>query len=211
LACKTHRRTKGEASAELHRSLERLAVHHFDLYQLHSLDDPRELEGALGRGGAMEAILEARDSGLVRNIGITGHRPFLQVEALKRFDFDTVTFPLNFVLRRHRDPENDYEPLLKLAEEKDVGRIAIASMAKGPWKDEPHSYRTWYEPFDEQKSIDQCLRFALSQNITTVAAPGDIRLLSKALEAGQRFAPMGGAEQDLLIRSAGALKPLWSV
>lgn len=209
LACKTEKRTKSEALAELHRSLERLAVRYFDLYQLHALDDPRELDVTLGREGAMEAILEARDAGLVRYIGITGHRPSTQIEALKRFDFDTVMFPLNFILRRHRAPENDYETLIKLAEEKDVGRIAIKSIAKERWKSELHGYRTWYEPFDEQMSIDRSLWFTLSQDITTAVTPGDVRLISKVLDAGQRFTQLSESEQDQLIKSAGALKPLW--
>jgi len=209
LACKTEKRTKKEASAELHRSLERLAVRQIDLYQLHALDDPKELDVALGRDGAMEAILEARDAGLVRYIGITGHRPSTQVEALRRFDFDTVMFPLNFVLRGHLVPENDYGPLLAMADDKDVGRIAIKSIAKERWQTDQHSYRTWYEPFDEQRSIDLALWFTLSQNITTAVMPGDTRLIPKVLEAGQRFKALGETEQNLLVQSAGSLKPLW--
>jgi len=210
LACKTEKRTKEEASAELRRSLERLAVRQIDLYQLHALDDPRELDVALGQEGAIEAILEARDAGLVRYIGITGHRPSTQVEALRRFDFDTVMFPLNFVLRGHRVPENDYGPLLAMADEKDVGRIAIKAIARGRWhNNNQHPYRTWYEPFDEQRSIDLALWFTLSQDITTAVMPGDARLIPKVLDAGQRFQELGEAEQNLLVQSAGSLKPLW--
>jgi len=194
LACKTERRTKEEASAELHRSLERLAVRQIGLYQLHALDEPRELDVALGRDGAVEAISEARDAGLVRYIGITGHRPSTQVEALKRFDFDTIMFPLNIALRGHRTPENDYGPLLAIADDKDVGRIAIKSIAKERWHTDQHSYRTWYEPFDDQGSIDLALWFTLSQNVTTAVMPGDVRLMPKVLDAGQRFRALGEAE-----------------
>jgi len=209
LSCKTEKRTKKEASAELHRSLERLAVRQIDLYQLHALDEPRELDIALGREGAMEAILEARDAGLVRYIGITGHRPSTHMEALRRFDFDTVMFPLNFVIRGHRVKENDYGPLLAMADDKDVGRIAIKSIAKERWHADRHSYRTWYEPFGDQRSIDLAVWFTLSQNITTAVMPGDTRLIPKVLDAGQRFKALGEAEQNILVQSAASLKPLW--
>lgn len=209
LACKTQKRNKKEASEELHRSLKRLGVDRFDLYQLHALDDIRELDVVLSPNGAMEAILEARDAGLVRFIGITGHRPPTQIEALKRFDFDSVMFPLNFVLRRHRRPENDFEPLIKLAIEKDVGRIAIKTVAKQPWKSEKHAYETWYEPFDEQEAIDRSLWFALTQDITSAVTPGDVRLLPKVLNSGQRFRKLDEAEQERLILSAEGLEPLF--
>ena len=209
LACKTQKRNKKEASEELHRSLERLGVDRFDLYQLHALDDINELDVVLSPNGAIEAILEARDAGLVRFIGITGHRPPTQIEALKRFDFDSVMFPLNFVLRRHRRPENDFEPLIKLAVDKDVGRIAIKTVAKQPWKSEKHAYETWYEPFDEQEAIDQSLWFALTQDITSAVTPGDVRLLPKVLNSGQRFRKLDEAEQERLILSAEGLEPLF--
>jgi len=209
LACKTQKRNKKEASEELHRSLKRLGVDRFDLYQLHALDDIRELDVVFSPNGAMEAILEAQDAGLVRFIGITGHRPPTQIEALKRFDFDSVMFPLNFVLRRHRRPENDFEPLIKLAIEKDVGRIAIKTVAKQPWKSEKHAYETWYEPFDEQEAIDRSLWFALTQDITSAVTPGDVRLLPKVLNSGQRFRKLDEVEQERLILSAEGLEPLF--
>jgi aryl-alcohol dehydrogenase-like predicted oxidoreductase len=209
LACKTEKRTRAEASHEMLRSLERLGIRHFDLYQLHALDDMADLEVALGAGGAMEAILEARDAGLVRHVGITGHRSATQVEALKRFDFDTVMFPLNPVLRRHRMIENDYEPLMRLADDKGAGMIAIKSVAKQRWQTEERVYRTWYEPFDEQGSIDRSLWFALSQPITSAVMPGDVHLIPKVLDAARRFVKLSEAEQERLLMSEESLKPLW--
>ena len=105
LACKTQKRTKKEASEELKRSLERLGVDYIDLYQFHGLDDLKELEVAFGPEGALQAMLEAREEGVIKYIGITSHRPPTIIEALKRFDLDTVLFPLNFVLRKHHCPE----------------------------------------------------------------------------------------------------------
>ncbi len=209
LACKTQKRTREEASEELHRSLERLGVDYFDLYQLHAVDELRQLDAALGPGGAIEAVLEARERGLVRHIGITGHHPAVQVEALRRFDFDTVMFPLNFVLRRHRNAQNDYEPLLKLAEEKDVGAMAIKSIAKQPWQTEAHTYSTWYEPFDTQESIDRSLWFVLSQGVTAAVSASDIRLVPRILDAAERFEKLSEAQQSELIAAATDLIPLF--
>lgn len=209
LACKTTKRTRDEAWAELRRSMERLGVDSFDLYQLHGLDKPEELDVALGPGGATEAFLEAREQGLVRYIGITGHRLPTQVEALKRFDLDTVLFPLNYILRAHRVEENDYEPLLRLAKERDVGLMAIKAIAKRPWQTETHAYETWYEPFDSQRDIDLALWFALSQGITTAVMAGDVRLIPKILDAAERLRELSETEQAELVKSAASLKPIF--
>jgi aryl-alcohol dehydrogenase-like predicted oxidoreductase len=210
LACKTEKRTKEEAAEALRRSLERLRVDHFDLYQLHGVTELDELEVALGPSGAMEAILEGRKEGLLRFIGITGHCPATQVEALKRFDFDTVMFPLNFVLRAHRNERNDWEELLKLAKEKDVGVMAIKAITKGPWPTETHAYQTWYEPFDDQEAIDRALWFTLSQDVTAAVSAADVRLIPKVVDAAERFRPLSQEEQAQLVATGSQLRPLFT-
>ena len=207
LGCKTGERTKEEAAEELHRSLERLRVDHFDLYQLHGLDELGELEIALGPGGAMEAILEAKDEGLLRFVGITGHRPDTQAEALRRFDFDTVMFPLNFVLRAHRNEHNDWEELLRLAQEKDVGLMAIKSIARGPWPTEDRPHTTWYEPFDDQEAVDRAVWFTLSQGVTGVVSASDVGLMRKVVDAAERFRPLSSEEQAQLVGRGSQLVP----
>jgi len=215
LACKTQKRTKKEASEELKRSLERLGVDYIDLYQFHGLDDLKELEVAFGPEGALQAMLEAREEGVIKYIGITSHRPLTIIEALKRFDLDTVLFPLNFVLRKHRCPENDYEPVLKIARERDIGTIVMKAFAKGPWppelaeQREKRPYSTWYEPFDSQTDIDKCLWFALSQGVTTVASACDVNLVPKIIDAAERYRELSVDEQEKLIESAADLKPLF--
>jgi aryl-alcohol dehydrogenase-like predicted oxidoreductase len=210
LACKTEKRRKEEAAEALRRSLERLRVDHFDLYQLHGVTELDGLEVALGPGGAMEAILEGREEGLLRFIGITGHCPATQAEALKRFDFDTVMFPLNFVLRAHRSERNDWEELLKLAKEKDVGVMAIKAITKGPWPTETHAYHTWYEPFDDQEAIDRALWFTLSQDVTVAVSAADVRLIPKVVDAAERFRPLSQEEQAQLVATGSRLRPLFT-
>ena len=112
--------------------MKRLGVECIDLYQIHALDDSQDLKTVAGPEGALEALKETRENGLIKYIGITGHRPLTLIKALVQFDFDTIMFPLNFVLRRHRCKENDYELLLKIAEERDLGTIAIKALAKRP-------------------------------------------------------------------------------
>jgi aryl-alcohol dehydrogenase-like predicted oxidoreductase len=209
LACKTLRRKKEEAKEDLYRSMERLGVRQIDLYQIHALDNPEDVEIVMSSNGALETIKEARENGLIKYIGITSHRPPTLLKALERFDFDTIMFPLNFVLRKHRCRENDYEPLLKIAEERDMGMIAIKAFAKRPWEGEKRHYQTWYEPFDKPEEIELCLRFALSQGVTTVATPGDPNLVPLILKAAEKFRELTKVEQQELVESASNLVPIF--
>jgi len=209
LACKTRNRTRTEAAEELRRSLEHLQTDHFDLYQLHGLDKPDELETALGPDGAIQAVLEAKRQGLVRSIGITSHNPVNIIRALKRFEFDTVLLPVNCVLKAHSQPENDYEPVLALAKERGIGVIAMKAIAKGPWPNEKRPYKTWYQPFDTQKEIDEALWFALSQDVTTATSSSDIGLATMMINAAERFIPMGKEEQMELASKVSSFKPLF--
>ncbi len=209
LACKTRERTGERAAAEMSHSLERLGVDHFDLYQLHGLDDLGELEVALGEGGAMEAITAAREEGVVSHVGITSHNPLTALEALRRFDFDTVLFPLNYILLRHAVPENDYRPLLRLAMERGVGIIAMKAFTKQPWQTEERGYQTWYEPWDTQPEIDRALWLALSQGVTTAASAEDPRLFPMMVDAAERYRELSRREQEELVASAAGLRPLF--
>ncbi|MCL5985423.1 MAG: aldo/keto reductase [Actinobacteria bacterium] len=215
LSCKTAERTKIRAREELHRSLERLKVGSFDLYQLHAVDKMSDLETALGSNGAMEAIIEARDEGLLRFIGITGHNLSLQIDALTLFDFDTVMFPLNFIMYSNEAYRKKCEEIIDLARKKDMGVMAIKTIARGNWGKklqelpfDKRPYSTWYEPFDTQKSIDDCLHFALSQDISSAVIAGDTKLLQMILDAAERYQPMSKDKQFELIKAVSAFKML---
>ncbi len=209
LACKTRRRGKAGVWEELKQSLARLKVDYFDLYQFHAVDDLETLNVVLGAEGALEAVLEAKQQRLVRYIGITGHRPFVQIEALHRYDFDTILFPLNRVLAAHTNDFNDFAPLLGIARQRDVGIIAIKAIAKRPWEPAMRMYRTWYEPFDEQGEIDKSLWYTLSQGITTTAMPGDARLWPLLIDAAERFRPLTLKEQREVVAQVQQYKPLY--
>lgn len=203
LGCKTHEREKAAAWESLKRSLDTLKVDHFDLFQFHGVDSIEIVSTILGPRGAMEAVIEAREQGLLKYIGITGHRPDVQNEALNLYDFDTIMFPLNRVHAAHPEKWNDFLPLLKTAREKDTGVLAIKSVAKQLWKNPDrasHSYQTWYEPFDEAAEIEKSLWYTLSQDITSAVLPGDLRLWPMAIDAAQRFKPLDIEVQKTVIK-----------
>ena len=209
LGCKTDKRTKKEAAEELHKSLLNLQTDYFDLYQLHGLNDPEELKIALGENGAIRAMLEAKEQGLVKHIGITSHNPQTILKALECFDFDTIQLPVNCVLHAHPEPRNDYEPVLSLAKRKNLGVIAIKSAAKGPWPTKEKTYNTWYQPFDTQREVDEALWFTLSQSVTTATSSSDIRIARMMIDAAERYGPMKEEEQQKLLLKAFVYQPLF--
>jgi predicted aldo/keto reductase-like oxidoreductase len=213
LGCKTLLRGKEEARQELHRSLERLRVDHFDLYQLHAVTTMEELDQCFTAGGSMEAVLDARQEGLTRYVGITSHglqAPIVQRAALERFDFDSLLFPLSFRLWANEAYRRDVTTLLQMATERDIGTVVIKTWARGPWGDKERRYHTGYEPYDDAEMIEQALRFNLSQPVTGVISAGDARLLPMILDAAERFQPMDEAEQAALLATAGEYEPLFS-
>ena len=213
LGCKTMERTKAGAAAEMHRSLERLQTQAFDLYQIHAITSMQELDEATHTGGALDAIVEARAAGLTRFIGITGHgwkSPAIFLEALKRFDFDSVLFPLNFI--QYADPvyRRNAEELISQCRARDVATMVIKSVARGPWDEQPKTHNTWYQPFDDPQHIQQGIDFALSQDVSAICTAGDTRILPLILEACERFTPLEEEVQQKLIAGASEFAPLFS-
>ncbi len=205
LGCKTRQRTREEAKAELHRSLERLGTDRLDLYQLHAVSKPADLDACTARGGALEALVDARDAGLVRWLGITGHThdaPRTHLEALRRFDFDTVMFPLNFVLWSDPQYRRDAEALLEACRAQDVGVHVIKAVAKDPWGDRSKTHATWYEPFTDPAIIDRAVAFVLSRPVTTLCSVGDVGVLPQVLEAAVRYRPLEAAAEEALLQTA---------
>jgi len=213
LGCKTMERSKAGAEAEMHRSLELLQTPNFDLYQFHAVTNMDDLNQITAPGGALEAVIEAREEGLTRFIGITGHgleAPTVFLEALRRFEFDSVLFPINFILFAKDDYRAKAEELIQVCREKDVGTMIIKAVTRGPWGDKTQNYRTWYQPFDKIKDIQPAVDFVLSQDITGLCTVGDAGILPIALEACENFTPMTEAEQEALIATAGKYEQLFT-
>jgi len=213
LGCKTTERSREAAAAELRRSLERLHADKFDLYQLHAVKTMEELDAVTARGGALEAAIAARSEGLTRFIGITGHglqSPGVFIEALRRFDFDSVLFPINPRMFANADYRRDAEALLRDCHARDVGVMAIKAITKGPWGDRPKTHTTWYEPFTDAVQIQRAVNFALSQDITGLCTVGDVTVLPSFLDACARFKQMDAAEQEATIAEAMRYEPLFA-
>jgi len=190
LATKTGERTYQAARDQIHRSLERLRVDQVDLIQLHNLVDPDEWETAMGPGGALEAAIEARDQGLVRFIGVTGHGVTVAAQhkrALERFDFDSVLLPYNYVLMQNPQYAADFEALVALCQQRNVAVQTIKAITRAPWGERDHTRATWYEPLEHQEDIDIAVSWVLGRPGVFLNTVGDIHVLPKVLDAASRF------------------------
>ena len=190
LATKTGERTAQAAREGIHRSLDRLRVDHVDLLQLHSLAHPDEWEQAMGPGGALEAAVEARQQGLVRHIGVTGHGwtiAAMHKRSLARFDFDSVLLPFNFFMAQSERYRQNFEELLGICRERNVAVQIIKSIARGPWATADRTRTTWYQPLEEQRDIDRAVHWALGVPGAFLNTAGDLGLLPRFLDAARRF------------------------
>lgn len=214
LAEKTGERSREGAWKQLHNSLKRLGVEGFDLYQMHAIKNLEELDQALGKDGAVEAFRMAKDSGLTRYLGVTGHEDMRVLkEALTRFDFDSVLLPVSLCSIARPEPQNDFRPVLKEAADRGIAVIAIKALARRRWTGEKR-YETWYEPSDNPKDIELSVRFTLSQEpVTTYSLASDTRLWEMILEAANRFTPMKQDEQREAVEYAkrSGFKPLFPI
>jgi len=212
LGCKTQERTKEGAWNELRQSLQRLQTETFDLYQFHAITKMEELDAVTMKGGALEAFVEARERGLFKYIGITGHgvnAPQIYLEALRRFDFDSVLFPLNFVQLANPEYRKYAEELIAQCKAKDVGTMIIKSITRAPWGERPHTATTWYEPFEKMDDIQRAVNFALSYEVTGVCTAGDTRVLPLMLKACENFVQLNESEREQMIQSADEYEPLF--
>lgn len=214
LATKTGERTYIKAREQIQHSLERLRVNQIDLLQLHYLVKPSEWEIALGPGGALEAAVEAREQGLVRFIGVTGHDlnvADMHKHSLERFNFDSVLLPYNYTMSRNQQYMSEFEVLLKECAERQIAVQTIKAISRGAWGEhQTHTAATWYEPLTDQAAIDANVHWCLGRPGVFVNTVGDIHLLPKVLDAAGRFqnAPSEDAMQAITVRSGAT--PLFS-
>src|SRR5712691_279704 len=190
LATKTGMRTGRDARADIHRSLERLRVDHVDLIQLHSLGHPDDWDQAMGPGGALEALIEARQQGLARFIGVTGHGwtiAAMHRRSLARFDFDAVLLPYNFFMAQQERYRKDFEEVQSICRERNVAVQVIKSIARGPWATAARTRTTWYQPLEERADIDRAVHWALGVPGVFLNTAGDLALLSTVLDGASRF------------------------
>ena len=190
LATKTGERTYDGAKAEFERSLRRLRVSEVDLIQLHNLVDEAEWERAMGPGGALEYLIEAREQGLAKHIGVTGHYVAIagmHQRSLERFDFDSVLLPYNYLMMQNETYRAGFEAVLRSCKARNTAIQTIKSITRRPYISERRGHATWYEPLTDQASIDKAVHWVLGNEDVFLNTVGDIHLLPKVLEAAARF------------------------
>lgn len=207
LATKTGERSRKEAWAQINASLERLQVDRVDLLQIHAVGDLEDLDRATETGGALEALVRARDEGLTGAIGITGHgheAPATHLEALRRFPFDAVLSPWNHVLSTRSDYRADFLALVEECTRQDVALRTIKTVSRRNWpQGADERYATWYEPWDDDRHLEASVAFALRQpGVCGIPAPGDIRLLPRVITAVQRAGSMTDEEIEAVLATA---------
>ncbi|HUX86936.1 MAG TPA: aldo/keto reductase [Chloroflexota bacterium] len=212
LATKTGERTYQGAHDQIRRSLERMRVSQVDLIQLHNLAQPEEWDVAMGPDGALRAAIEAREEGLVRFIGVTGHGlgiPKMHLRSLERFDFDSVLLPYNYVLIQNAEYAADFEALVAVCKQRNVAVQTIKSITRAPWGDRPHTTSTWYEPLQDQADIDRAVHWVLGRPGIFLNTVGDIHVLPKVLDAANRFQRRPSDSEMSQVVKAQQMEPLF--
>ena len=210
LACKTEGRGKDDSRKQLEESLRLLKTDHVDLYQFHGLTKMAELDKVLGPGGAMETMEAAKKEGKIRYIGFSVHSAETALAAMDRYDFDTVLFPVNFVLFSQA---NFGPQILKRAQEKGMGILALKAMAKTVWaEDQKQGHpepKCWYQPaaFPEEASLG--LRWTLGHPVTAALPPGDEKYFRLAMDVAQNYRPLEAHEENELLARAVGVEPIF--
>jgi aryl-alcohol dehydrogenase-like predicted oxidoreductase len=226
LATKTGLRTKSAAKQQLHASLERMGVSQIDLIQMHNLVKSDEWAQAMGPGGALEALVEARDEGLVRFIGVTGHgtyAPSMHKQSLEAFEFDSILVPYNYAMMQNPQYAEDFEALYELCQSRQVAMQTIKSIALRRWReDDPEKHFSWYKPIREPEAVKRAVDFVLSRpglflNTTSDASlldvifnaanaqvnePDDLALAADAVTLGVEPLFVRDVSDDVLIKEA---------
>jgi aryl-alcohol dehydrogenase-like predicted oxidoreductase len=212
VATKTGQRTYRGAREEIRRSLDRLGVDRVDSIQLHNLVDVIEWDTALSADGALEAAIEAREEGLVRFIGVTGHGlsvPEMHRRSLERFPFDSVLAPYNYVQMQDARYAETFEALAAVCAERNVALQTIKSLARRRWDGREHTAATWYEPLREQADVDLAVSWVLGRPEAFLLTTGDVEILPRLLDAAERFTARPPDEEMAGLAARAAAEPLF--
>jgi aryl-alcohol dehydrogenase-like predicted oxidoreductase len=214
LATKSGRRSYKGAWSDLQRSLNELRVDYVDLWQMHALANPQGWARAMGPGGALEAFIEARQKGLVRSLGVTGHGSKIagmHRRSLERFDVDTVLLPYNYLQMQNPRYAADFTALLETCQQRNVAVQAIKSVARRPWGERPKTHNTYiYQPLEDQKAIDTAVHWVLGKPQCFLITAGDMTILPKVLDAASRFKRRPSDQEMSNLAVESGLEPIFS-
>ncbi len=210
LACKTEGRMKDDSRKQLEESLHLLKTDHVDLYQFHALTKMTDLDKVLGPDGAIETMEAAKKEGKVRYIGFSVHSAETALAAMDRYNFDTILFPVNFVLFSQA---NFGAQILKRAQEKGMGILALKGMAKTVWSTDQRANhpepKCWYQPAAYPEEASMGLRWTLGHPITAALPPGDEKYFRLAMDVAQNFKPLEPHEEQTLMARATGVEPIF--
>jgi aryl-alcohol dehydrogenase-like predicted oxidoreductase len=213
LATKTDQRTKQAAYDQIRRSLDLLHVDQLDMIQIHALHEEPDWTTAFGPGGVLEAVIQARDEGLTRFIGVTGHGvpvPEFHLRSLEQFDFDAVLLPYNHVMMQNPRYAENFDKVLAICRERDVAVQTIKGITRSPWNDVQQNRTTWYRPLEEQADIDLALHWILGNPQVFINTAGDINILPLTLDAAHRFSTRPTDEQMKELTERLKMAPLFT-
>ena len=214
LATKTGSRSAHEAREDVHRSLERLRVDSVDLIQMHSLGHPDDWDQAMGPGGALEALVEAKAQGLVRAIGVTGHGwtiAAMHRRSLARFEFDSILLPYNFFMMQNERYREAFEQVTAICRERNVAVQTIKGIARGPWAAAERTHATWYQPLERPQDIDRAVHWVLGRPGIFLNTAGDLGLLPKVLDAASRFTRRPSDEEMTALHDGTRMSSLFGL
>ena len=214
LATKTGSRSAREAREDVHRSLERLRVDSVDLIQMHSLGHPDDWDQAMGPGGALEALVEAKAQGLVRAIGVTGHGwtiAAMHRRSLARFEFDSILLPYNFFMMQNERYREAFEQVTAICRERNVAVQTIKGIARGPWAAAERTHATWYQPLERPQDIDRAVHWVLGRPGIFLNTAGDLGLLPKVLDAASRFTRRPSDEEMTALHDGTRMSSLFGL
>ena len=214
LATKTGSRSAREAREDVHSSLERLRVDSVDLIQMHSLVHPDDWDQAMGPGGALEALVEAKAQGLVRAIGVTGHGwtiAAMHRRSLARFEFDSILLPYNFFMMQNERYREAFEQVTAICRERNVAVQTIKGIARGPWAAAERTHATWYQPLERPQDIDRAVHWVLGRPGIFLNTAGDLGLLPKVLDAASRFTRRPSDEEMTALHDGTRMSSLFGL
>lgn len=209
LACKTQERTRSGAEAELKRSLEKMRTDHFDLYQFHAVTTMADVDTITGKGGALEAFLDAREQGLIQHIGFSAHGEQAALALLDRFQFDTILYPINWVMWH----AGNFGPsVVQKAQEQGLGILALKTLARQPWPAgaEKKYPKCWYQPVDTPEDALLGMRFTLGRGVTAAVSPSHAELLWYMCDVAGQVSPLSAEEETQLAARSNDYKPLFT-
>lgn len=213
LATKTGERTKQAAYDQIRRSLELLHIDRLDMIQIHALHEEPDWTTAFGPGGVIEAVIQARDEGLARFIGVTGHGvpvPEFHLRSLEQFDFDAVLLPYNHVMMQNPRYAENFEKVLAVCRERDVAVQTIKGITRAPWSDTRQNRTTWYRPLEEQADIDLAIHWILGEPQVFINTAGDITILPRTLDSAHRYSTRPTDERMRELTDRLKMEPLFT-